>query len=145
MDGSAVLEPWVERIADWGTCGVVTKDDIELVGTHRVINDGTGGFAGIDVRDDAPAAVRDIAIEAGRRIARLGYRGPFGIDAFEWRHGAATQLALSEINARLTFGFVAHALSKSFDGALTVGASGDGEVLVSPTADAPHGAWITRS
>jgi hypothetical protein len=48
-------------------------------------------------------------------LREAGYRGPFGIDAFRWRDaaGAVHLHPLCEINARLTFAHIAHALGRN--------------------------------
>ena len=50
---------------------------------------------------------------AGAAIARLGYVGPFAVDAFVYRVGDQRRFhPLCEINARYTFGWVARALGR---------------------------------
>jgi hypothetical protein len=63
---------------------------------------------------DAARRAREVAAEVARRLARDGYQGPFGIDGFVFRdrRGQLRVHAMCEINARLSFGFVAHALAR---------------------------------
>ncbi len=115
--GALVVEPWVPRLADYGTCASVDPDGgVVLIGTHRLEVDGRGAFTGIVLADPEPVASRalgEAARAVGDRLAAAGYAGPFGIDGFTWRSpsGAVRLHPLSEINPRLTFGFVARALA----------------------------------
>ena len=118
--GSLVVEPWVERTADYGGAGMVLPDGrVETLGTHGLEVDRRGVFIGLALGSSSPGdpAERQ-ALEAtlesvGRRLAGAGYVGPFGIDGFTWREpgGASHVHPLSEINARLTFGLVTRALA----------------------------------
>jgi hypothetical protein len=123
--GALVVEPWVERTADYGAAGLVHADGrVELLGTHRLEVDRRGAFTGVVLEGPAPMGPaepadpgEDAALEStletvGRRLAGAGYVGPVGIDGFTWRdpRGAVHVHPLSEINARLTFGLVARAL-----------------------------------
>jgi hypothetical protein len=122
--GALCFEPWMERVLDIGCLGLVAgADTCHVFRPHRLETDHAGVFRGITVAADASwlapehhQAVVHAATEAGRALGRAGYRGPFGIDAFVYRHaGVPGGLALQpmcEINARLSFGFVAHALSR---------------------------------
>jgi hypothetical protein len=122
--GTLCFEPWMERVLDIGCLGLVADaSTCHVFRPHRLETDRAGVFHAIAVTADASwlapdhhQAVVHAATEAGRALGRAGYRGPFGIDAFVYRHqGAPGGLALQpmcEINARLSFGFVAHALSR---------------------------------
>ena len=121
--GALVVEPWVERTADYGAAGLVLPDGgMESLGTHRLEVDRRGAFTGLvlegplsarSVDPAARAALESTLESVGRRLAGAGYVGPFGIDGFTWREpgGASHVHPLSEINARLTFGLVARALA----------------------------------
>ncbi len=113
--GALIFEPWVQRLHDAGVCGWV-GDSIELLPPHRLLNDDAGVFCAIDRRSAAlsdlePLAARmtEVALEAGRTLAAIGYRGPFGIDGFMYRDasGNSALAPLSEINARHSFGHLA--------------------------------------
>ena len=81
------------------------------------ITDERGGFRGIAPDPELAPAHRaqlaDAVVTAARAIGATGYSGPFAIDAFIHPGG----LHVSEINARYTFGFVAHARGGSLTGA----------------------------
>jgi hypothetical protein len=117
--GPLVLEPWLDRVADFGVCGeIATGGAIAIAEPHRLITDPRGGFLGIEL---APALDRAIAeplhatahAAATRLAAQTGYRGPFAIDAFLYRDGGAHHLhPLCELNARHTFGWIARGLAR---------------------------------
>lgn len=122
--GVLCFEPWMERVLDLGCLGlVVDADTCHVFPPHRLETDRAGVFRGIAIEETARwlapehhRAVVHAATEAGRALARAGYRGPFGIDAFVYRHDAApggqALQPMCEINARLSFGFIAHALAR---------------------------------
>lgn len=122
--GTLCFEPWMERVLDIGCLGLVADaDTCHVFRPHRLETDHAGVFRGIAITDDASwlapehhQAVVHAATEAGRALGRAGYRGPFGIDAFVYRqggvHGVQALQPMCEINARLSFGFIAHALSR---------------------------------
>jgi hypothetical protein len=119
--GPLVLEPWLDRIADFGVCGEIVASEaveIRLLPPHRLRTDPRGGFLGIDLTPVDPATAEALHATAQAAAARLaadtGYRGPFAIDAFRYRDagGAARLHALCEINARYSFGWIAHGLAR---------------------------------
>jgi len=141
--GPLVLEPWMDRIADIGVCGdIAVGGEITLAEPHRLLTDPRGGFLGIDLApvDRAIAEpLRATAHAAATAVAiQTAYRGPFAIDAFVYRDSTGQHLhPLCELNARHTFGWIAHALARrlgirrlGFDAPPT-GAT----VLIAPGAD----------
>ena len=116
--GACVLEPWLDRIADFGACGAVdAAGRVTDHEPHALVVDARGRFRGIERRAPDLAAAERAELErafaaAGAALARAGYAGPFGIDGFVYRDatGARAFHAPCEINARHTFGHVAHAL-----------------------------------
>jgi hypothetical protein len=117
--GPLVFEPWLDRVADLGVCGEVTPGGaIVLAEPHRLITDPRGGFLGIELAPALEPAIIDplqatAHAAAARLAAQTGYRGPFAIDAFVYRDGAAHHLhPLCEINARHTFGWIARGLAR---------------------------------
>ncbi len=184
--GSLCFAPWVERVADFGCLGIIAeRDRWRLLPPHRIEADHAGVFHGVtlglglgaDALDDAgaasasgrsprlPAEAREQAIRAAERAARAlaeaGYRGPFGIDGFAYRMPGdgpdeVRWQPMCEINARLSFGFIAHAwaerrgartLSLGVDAALPERASADIELvpLLYPAADDPTAVWIAMA
>lgn len=139
--GELAFEPWMERSDDFGACALLTPSGLRLLGFHRLLVDLRGQLVGIEIADGveddgAPglsaterARFRATVERVGAALAQAGYSGPFGIDA--WRYfipggtpggipggtpgeppGASAFHPLGEINARLTFGFVARALGE---------------------------------
>ncbi len=120
-----LFEPWVDRdlgpdSLDFGLLGTVHPDGkVELQRPHRVLVDTRGRFTGIELgplpwRLDEQAAATAAATAAGEALAAIGYHGPFGVDGYRYRGSDGTALQpLSEINARLTFGFVAYAVAQA--------------------------------
>lgn len=156
--GPLLFEPWLARLDDWGAV-VVVSSGVRLLGLHRLLVDERGRFRGIEVEVglESPRGLPEpdrerlaaAAEAAGRALARAGYRGPFGIDAFRFRgpRGEPVLQPLGEINARLTFGFVARALAErlainrlrlAFGTAVPAGAI----PLLHPGADGTAGAWL---
>ncbi|MEO8083858.1 MAG: hypothetical protein ABI780_08555 [Ardenticatenales bacterium] len=129
--GEAVIEPWLDRTADFGVVGHVDADgQPTVVGLHRQRVDAHGRFKGIDVplgmdvgddrleallglRVGEAEALRGVHRAVGLAIGALGYRGAYGIDAWHWRDAAGrTRLQpLGELNARLSMGFLGRVLA----------------------------------
>ncbi len=110
--GVLIYEPWMERIDDFGCCGVVTPDGALLLEPHRIVNNSSGVFQRVEPLTNAPPTdLRATAEAAGQALADRGYRGPFGVDSYTYRTTDNRQAfhPMSEINARLTFGHVFHA------------------------------------
>ncbi|MCA8961928.1 MAG: hypothetical protein KDC38_15490 [Planctomycetes bacterium] len=115
--GTLVVEPWMERLADFGAVGSVDDNGaIALVGLHELLVDAAGRFRGIRCARDPmrPPSLTPNEVEpleatfamVGGRLADLGFRGPFGIDAYRYR-GHDDQIhfhPLCEINPRTSFG-----------------------------------------
>lgn len=116
--GPLVFEPWLDRVADAGVCGEIGPgDEVSVHEPHQLITDARGGFHGIEllpVDRGIAEPLEAVAEAAARRVAaRTGYRGPFAIDAFVYRERGAHQLhPLCELNARYSFGWIAHALAR---------------------------------
>lgn len=126
------VEPWCQRVRDVGVVALATDTGTRRIGGHELLVDARGRFEGIRVRVSDPregasvAFMTGLSTDHGARLAavtddvgaalrRIGYRGPFGIDAWLWRsehdiHHGVRLHPLGEINARMTFGLIAHAL-----------------------------------
>ena len=116
--GALVLEPWCDRIVDAGVCARVAADGrVTEHPPHALIADARGGFLGIELAPPAlepaeRARLSELVAAAGAALAQLGYAGPFAIDAFAYRDGDRRRFRpLCEINARLSFGWIARALA----------------------------------
>ena len=142
--GELVLEPWCDRIADAGVCARVGADGaVEVQPPHALLVDARGGFAGIDLDEPAlepaeRARLEEIAAAAGAALAARGFAGPFAVDAFAYRDGERRRFhPLCEINARLTFGWIARALAARLGTRrLGFGPAPEGaRVLIEPAGD----------
>lgn len=115
--GSLMFEPWCERICDAGIVGFAFAEGSFVAAPHGLITDARGTFLGIDLATTglSPAEAEyfvEIAHAVTRALGDAAYTGPFSVDAFVYRGPEGERLLhpLCEINARFTFGHVAHAL-----------------------------------
>ena len=115
---------------------------------HSLITDTRGTFLGIDLAAPVlePHEHTQLGVTArtvGARLAAIGFRGPFAIDAFVYRDASGTRRlhSLCEINARYTFGHIARALGTRGTGLGFGAAPADATVLVAPANDGVT-AWI---
>ena len=116
--GTLMFEPWCDRICDVGIVGFAFAEGSFTAAPHGLITDARGTFLGIDLATTGllPAEetyLAEIAQVVSRALGDAAYRGPFSVDAFVYRGPEGQRLLhpLCEINARFTFGHVAHALS----------------------------------
>jgi hypothetical protein len=119
--GSLLVEPWVERTADFGCAGRLAPSGARLDSVHGLEVDRRGAFRGtVPLPNElVPLAAAERAVleeafhAAAEALAAAGYTGPFGVDAFRWRRPDGDRREslrpLVEINPRLTFGLVAAA------------------------------------
>jgi len=117
--GGAILEPWLQRTHDLSVQLYISPAaEIQLLGSTRLMTSPAGvtrGIAGTlgddelsHSRSPGDTAARSAAIELARSAAKLGYSGPCGVDAFEFRGPAGLELRpIVELNARFTMGTVA--------------------------------------
>ncbi len=152
--GPLVFEPWMPRIRDFGCAGLVAEDYVAVEPTHEQRVDGYGRFRALTLgASGSPAdAVRSNAKLIGETLRSVGFRGPFGLDAWTWRDGDTEELhPFGEINARRTMGHVAHALARrlgSTGGTLFVGAQpvpADAIPLLAAAPGDPAAAWWSAS
>jgi hypothetical protein len=150
--GGMAFEPWMVRTLDLGVCATVAGGRVTARAPHTLRSDARGGFVGIDLAPPPLSStdrdLLDATVEAvGARLGALGYAGPFTVDAFVHDvDGQARLYPLCEINARHSFGGVAHALAAT-RGARALGFGpppAGAEVLLAPAPDDPIAAWITR-
>jgi hypothetical protein len=107
------VEPWVERLADFGLHGYLTQAGELLTGVAREQRcDAMGRFLGISTQPAQLSAteqqlLRSELTKTATALTAAGYFGPFGIDAFRYREpgGALAFNARCEINARFTMGY----------------------------------------
>ena len=149
--GALMFEPWCDRICDVGIVGFVFAEGSFTTEAHGLITDARGTFLGIDVASTglAPAEherLDEVAHAVSRALTREGYRGPFSVDAFVYRalDGTRQLHPLCEINARHTFGHVAHRLHDRL-GTTRLGFSSTpppgATVLIAPADDGVT-AWV---
>lgn len=117
--GRLILMPWVRRTLDFGMWLAPDADDTWQRGVHEIEVDDRGRFRGVVISPDgpaldAPAYLHTIGDLVRDHLDGAGYRGPFGIDGWEYQSVTGTRMLmpLGEINARRTFGMVAHALAE---------------------------------
>lgn len=153
--GALVFEPWLERTCDLGVCAVVRADGIEQRAPHTLLTTERGGFLGISQAPPPLSAAQRAQLTrvveaAGRALRDAGYLGPYNIDAFLYRdrHGGIALRPLCEINARISFGWIAaaladhHALARLGFSPLADVPSG-ATLLVRPGEHDPIAAWAT--
>jgi len=112
--GGVQLSPWVERTADFALHGVLAADGVLTAGAPTVQQIDAGDawrqsrLAGPgDLTDSEASALRSALAEAAQSLLKIGYEGPFGIDAFRYRDAAGNAhfCACCDVNARYTMGF----------------------------------------
>lgn len=138
--GALLFEPWLERTCDLGVCAVVRADRVEQRAPHTLLTTERGGFLGITQAPPPLSSAQREQLSAiveacGLALRDAGYLGPFNLDAFLYR-SAAGDVALRplcEINARISFGWIAAALAERYQ----LGALG-----FSPLAERPVGATL---
>ena len=105
------VEPWVDRAGDFALHGFVARDGAVTLGDPtRQECDETGAWKASARTDDLDAAELDAltrsATRAANALTAAGYFGPFGVDAFRWRHGAhVVWNSQCELNARYSMGW----------------------------------------
>ncbi len=125
-----VLEPWLERICDWGQQLYIYDNGAGYKGLSRYETYASGQLQAYLLGDPQMLLSREVrrAINGPqtyfsilkktrefitRELMGLGYEGPAGVDAFVFRHkGDFFLRPLVEINSRHTFGHVALAIEK---------------------------------
>jgi hypothetical protein len=122
--GPLLFEPWMDRTDDFGCVAVLASSGLRLAGFHRLLVDRRGQFAGIETTASYSGGFPGLSVIESRQmeealeatagaLRHAGYSGPFGLDAWRYRspEGGTAFNPLGEINARLTFGFVARSLA----------------------------------
>lgn len=112
--GPLVIEPWVAVTREYTRSAWVTRGGAVLISPpcfQETTSAGAWTRTALAERGAVPreddAALEAAAQAAGEALARAGYFGPFGIDAFRHRASRGEVLnPLSEINARFTMDWV---------------------------------------
>jgi hypothetical protein len=126
-----VIEPWLERAADFSLQYQMEADGLRLLGCTRLLNDARGQYLGNSTAPDCaeflPAAILELfpnpdksreqihellanlQLLLERELREAGYLGPAGIDAFVYRTpaGECRVKPVVELNPRYTMGRVA--------------------------------------
>lgn len=126
------IEPWVERVAECGLQFMISgsassNSNVRYFGAAEMINDSTGQYRGSLLRPAQTIVPHDEEIDPGtwwfRSIghgkqiaavaAKLGFRGPLGIDCMLFRSEGKLRLRLAhDINGRRTMGRLALSLRR---------------------------------
>jgi hypothetical protein len=112
--GGVLAEPWLELELELSLHGLIARGGGVQLG--RLCTQRTDAFrAWLSTELLAERALPDAerrtlhatAERVAEALARAGYHGPFGIDAYLWRSpsGAAVLNPLGELNARYTMGY----------------------------------------
>lgn len=132
---AVVIEPWLDRVADLSVLSRIDEaGDVQHLGVTRFLSDIRGQYRGAVVgkptfglspelvrsfhdhgRDPGwvERTLRNAAQTAGAALHRMGYAGPFGVDAFLHRVDGDIKLRpLVEVNSRYTMGNVSLGLSQ---------------------------------
>lgn len=118
--GVLLFEPWLDRAGDLGVCAVVRPDGVvEHRAPHTLLTNARGGFLGISqqpppLSEAEHAQLLHTVRAAGAALYRAGYTGPYNLDAFLHRtaSGERRLRPLCEINARISFGWIAAAIAE---------------------------------
>jgi uncharacterized ferritin-like protein (DUF455 family) len=124
-----VVEPWLEKVADFSVQIVVGREDHTVLGLTRFLTNNRGQYVGHilgrkldgltpDVvrayhEQDVAGRLMDLAAKAASKLHFGGYVGPAGIDALMYRNDYGIHLyPIVEINTRYTMGRLAIALDR---------------------------------
>lgn len=128
--GGVLVEPWVERLADFSVQLDVGGAGKTVLGVTRFLTDARGQYighwlnapyAGLDPtvvrvlhQRDYLATLERTGRAVAAALAAAGHRGPAGMDAFIYRtgEGDVALRPLVEVNARYTMGRIALALER---------------------------------
>lgn len=111
--GPVHVQPLVDVASEYAMHGrVVSRAEVRLGRLVRQTTRG-GAYAGAEVvRHDVPldhgaGRLAEVAPDVGRRLAELGYVGPFGVDGFAWIDGEGRDRfhCATDVNARYTMSF----------------------------------------
>lgn len=113
--GVVVFEPLVLPIAEAGIQMHISSNGApELIGVTPLLTDRSGTYRGSrfgsHAVDVAPwQAAIEVAVRVAARLQQLGYFGPLGIDAMQYRdaNGEPRLRPLQDLNARYTMGRLA--------------------------------------
>jgi hypothetical protein len=114
-EGGVQIEPNVAIVEEYAIHGMLADGAVRLGAVMRQLCDAQGAWIATEAIAAAAgteAIAERLVAEAGtvaEALARAGYFGPFGVDAYTYRdEGGGTLLQpLSEVNARYSMGFAA--------------------------------------
>lgn len=118
-DLPVIGEPWVDRVFDFSTQWVVSKEKIECLGATIFENRPSGSylatFAGKPFSQYEWALEEHLSVAQPlmREIVEMGFFGNLGVDAFVYQEGGREKLhPVVEINGRKTMSWVALTLQQ---------------------------------
>ena len=80
IHGPLLLEPWMDRTADFGVSAILTHEELRIVGIHGQRVDRKGQFAGIDLEPDLTDSEKTVLRETTEAVAAklrtAGYAPP---------------------------------------------------------------------
>ncbi len=108
--GGVMVEPHVERVVDLALHGWIGEGSTERGALTRQACDAAGAWVSTERWElDAwwRSELERTFDETTAALAREGYRGPYGVDAFVWRDGEGRERLQprSDVNARYTMGW----------------------------------------
>lgn len=116
-DGVVFFEPWLRRRAEVGiqwTLPPLGEGEPKLEGITPLLCDSQGGYRGSEFSLDTSIPHEwqravEVCEQAAKRLQKLGYWGPLGIDSAIYEDSAGTVHVrpLQDINARYTMGRLA--------------------------------------
>lgn len=113
-----ILEPWVERVQDFGTQFWIPEQGPSVhLGTLELLNEPNGTFRGHQLpalrEDQLPPGLLSWGLKVCEAVREAGYWGPLGLDSFTHLAAEGVRLRpLVELNARLTMGMVGLGLAE---------------------------------
>ncbi len=118
-----IVEPWLNRILDFSTQWMLTKTQIECLGTTLLVNSNRGSYMGNIFNPEDRFMLKTLEpIELHFQVVKpilkelqnLGFQGNLGVDAFFYQDGNHILLQpIVEINPRKTMGYVTLQLAEN--------------------------------
>lgn len=105
--GGLLCEAELPVVEEFSIHGYVDPGELLVGSPVRFSTDAFGAPAGHAAlalgRGDLASSLEQAATRVASHLVRLGYFGPFGVDAFRWRSAAGSVLnPVSDVNARFT-------------------------------------------
>jgi hypothetical protein len=112
QSAAIVFEPWLDRVAEVGIQIDIPQHGVpQVLGILPLLTDTAGTYRGSRIQCEPSANViwqsaAELAVRVAQEVQILGYFGPLGIDAMQYRdHEGTLQIRLlQDLNARYTMG-----------------------------------------